>query len=104
MKFLTEEESMYRLSDLLENKDPENLFVDDITTEDLYGQRFGWTLDKIVDAEPRDVLKSVIATAVTTEDVDFDVFHVDTTSKSFMEGMNRTDSNMNSRSLRLQPR
>ena len=82
MNFLTEGEPMYRLSDFFENKDPQNLFGDDITTEDLYDQRFGWALDKIADAEPRDVLNSVIANAVTTEGVDIGVVHADTTSKS----------------------
>ena len=82
MNFLTEGEPMYRLSDFFENKDPQNLFGDDITTEDLYDQRFGWALDKIADAEPRNVLNSVIANAVTTEGVDIGVVHADTTSKS----------------------
>ncbi|RJX47993.1 IS1634 family transposase [Halonotius pteroides] len=82
MNFLTEGEPMYRLSEFFENKDPQNLFGDDITTEDLYDQRFGWALDKIADAEPRNVLNSVIANAVTTEGVDIGVVHADTTSKS----------------------
>lgn len=82
MNFLTEGEPMYRLSDFFENKDPQNLFGDDITTEDLYDQRFGWALDKIADAEPRNVLNSVIANPVTTEGVDIGVVHADTTSKS----------------------
>ena len=82
MNFLTEGEPMYRLSDFFENKDPENLFGDDITAEDLYDQRFGWALDKIGAAEPRTVLNSVIAKAVTAEGVDIGVVHADTTSKS----------------------
>jgi len=41
MNFLTEGEPMYRLSDFFENKDPENLFGDDISAEDLYDQWFG---------------------------------------------------------------
>ena len=82
MNFLTEGEPMYRLSDFFENKDPGNLFDDDITAEDLYDQRFGWALDKIGAAEPRTVLNSVIAKAVTAEGVDIGVVHADTTSKS----------------------
>ena len=82
MNFLTEGEPMYRLSDFFENKDPENLFGDDISSEDLYDQRFGWALDTISDAGPRQVLNSVIAKAITTEDVDIGVVHADTTSKS----------------------
>ncbi len=50
MNFLTEGEPMYRLSDFFENKNPGNLFGDDISPEDLYDQRFGWALDKISDA------------------------------------------------------
>ena len=82
MNFLTEGEPMYRLSDFFENKDPENLFGDDISSEDLYDQRFGWALDKISDAGARQVLNSVIAKAITTEGVDIGVVHADTTSKS----------------------
>ena len=82
MNFLTEGEPMYRLSDFFEDKDPENLFGDDISSEDLYDQRFGWALDTISDAGPRQVLNSVIAKAITTEDVDIGVVHADTTSKS----------------------
>jgi len=82
MNFLTEGEPMYRLSDFFENKDTENLFGDDISPEDLYDQRFGWALDKISDAGPRQVFNSVIAKAITTEGVDIGVVHADTTSKS----------------------
>jgi len=82
MNFLTEGEPMYRLSDFFENKDPENLFGDGISSEDLYDQRFGWALDKLSDAGPRQVLNSMIAKAITAEGVDLDVVHADTTSKS----------------------
>lgn len=82
MNFLTEGQPMYRLSDFFENKDPENLFGDEITAEDLYDRRFGWALDKIADAGPRQVLNTVIAKAITTEGVDIGVVHADTTSKS----------------------
>jgi transposase len=82
MNFLTEGKPMYRLSDFFQNKDPENLFGDDISAEDLYDRRFGWALDKIADAGPRQTLNSVIAKAITTEGVDIGVVHADTTSKS----------------------
>ena len=82
MNFLTEGQPMYRLSDFFENKDPENLFGDEISAEDLYDRRFGWALDTIADADPRRVLTSVIAKAITTEGVDIGVVHADTTSKS----------------------
>jgi transposase len=82
MNFLTEGQPMYRLSDFFQDKDPQNLFGENITSEDLYDRRFGWTLDKIADANPRTVLNSVIATAITTEGVDINVVHADTTSKS----------------------
>ena len=82
MNFLTEGQPMYRLSDFFEDKDPENLFGDGITDEDLYDRRFGWTLDKIADADPRTILNSMITTAITTEGVDIGVVHADTTSKS----------------------
>jgi transposase len=82
MNFLTEGQPMYRLSDFFENRDPENLFGDGITSEDLYDRRFGWALDKIAAAGPRRVLNSVIAKAITTESVDIGVVHADTTSKS----------------------
>jgi transposase len=82
MNFLTEGQPMYRLSDFFQNKDPENLFGDDISAEDLYDRRFGWALDKISDAGPRQILNSVIAKAITSEGVDIGVVHADTTSKS----------------------
>ena len=82
MNFLTEGQPMYRLSDFFQDKDPENLFGDGITAEDLYDRRFGWALEKIADAGPRTVLNSVIAKAITTEGVDIGVVHADTTSKS----------------------
>ena len=82
MNFLTEGQPMYRLSEFFQDKDPENLFGDDISPEDLYDRRFGWALDKIADANPRTVLNSVIAKAITTEGVDIGVVHADTTSKS----------------------
>lgn len=82
MNFLTEGQPMYRLSEFFQNKDPQNLFGEDITAEDLYDRRFGWALDKIADGNPRTVLTSVIANALTTEGVDINVVHADTTSKS----------------------
>jgi transposase len=82
MNFLTEGQPMYRLSEFFQDKDPQNLFGEDITAEDLYDRRFGWVLDKIADANPRTVLNSVIAKAITTEGVDINVVHADTTSKS----------------------
>jgi len=82
MNFLTEGQPMYRLSEFFQDKDTENLFGDDIAAEDLYDRRFGWALDNIADANPRTVLNSVIAKAITTEGVDIDVVHADTTSKS----------------------
>lgn len=82
MNFLTEGQPMYRLSEFFQDKDPENLFGDNISPEDLYDRRFGWTLDKISDANPRTVLNSVITRAIITEGVDINVVHADTTSKS----------------------
>ena len=73
---------MYRLSDFFQDKDPENLFGDGISSENLYDLRFGWALDKIADADPRTVLNSVITKAITTESVDIGVVHADITSKS----------------------
>jgi hypothetical protein len=61
MNFLTEGQPMYRMSEFFEDKDPQNLFGEDITAEDLYDRRFGWALDTIADANPRTVLNSVIA-------------------------------------------
>ena len=82
MNFLTEGQPMYRLSEFFQDKDPQNLFGEDITSEDLYDRRFGWALDKISETNPRTVLNSVIATALAIEGVDINVVHADTTSKS----------------------
>jgi len=60
MNFLTEGQPIYRLSDFFEDKDPENLFGDGITGDDLYDRRFGWALDKIADAGQRNCLEEPI--------------------------------------------
>jgi len=82
MNFLTEGQPMYRLSEFFAQTDPQNLFGEEITVEDLYDQRFGRALETLADANPRQVLSAVIVEALTREGVDVELIHADTTSKS----------------------
>ena len=82
MNCLTQGQPMYRLPEFFRDTDTENLFGEEIAHDDLNDHTLGRALDKLSEADPSTVPRTVLVEAAVREDVSTDVLHADTTSFS----------------------